>query len=281
MFKDAILDWLGERGNVAQFVSFGLDLRQRYCRLRGFARNHLFSGIEDAVAALFSVAGEAQVNVRTFKPESPQGNPFRTRLSSVASTCSEIADLAKQGYHCICNELVNEADGGISGVAHGNWLEFAPDIFPRDVETQRSCRACRKRFGAQAPRTHLRASARDRLSISAAGRVYPLTVEARRGHRGDRTIIWEVFDNPPPPNSPRILWPNPLSRMIGDKVFGLVLADALGFFVPFTVAVPRRIAPFTFGRATGSQEHWLRTCPREPELQDFSQPIAAGSIHSF
>lgn len=262
MFKDAILDWLGERGNVAQFVSFGVDLRQRYCRLRGFARNHLFSSFEDAVSALFRVSGEGQVNVRTFKPESPQGNPFRTRLSTVGSASSQIAELAKQGYYCICNELVNEADGGISGVAHGDWLEFAPDIFPRDIE-KKEVTALPRALGLKViERVY---GHRPALDYPFKQRVeFTVTVE-RRGHRGDRTIIWEVFDSAPPPNSPRILWPNPFSRMIGDKVFGLVVADALGFLVPFTVVVPRRIAPFTFGRATGSQEHWLRTCPREPE----------------
>ncbi len=262
MFKDAILDWLAERGNVAQFVSFGVDLRQRYSRLRGFARNHLFSSVEDAVSALFSVSGEGQVNVRTFKPEAPQGNPFRTRLSSVDSACSEIADLAKQGYLCICNELVNEADGGISGVAHGNWLEFAPDIFPRDIETKEVAALPRSLGLKVIERVY---GHRPALDYPFKQRVeFTVTVE-RRGHRRDRTIIWEVFDSPPPANSPQTLWPNPFSRMIGDKVFGLVVADALGFLVPFTAAVPRRIAPFVFGRASGSQEYWLRTCPREPE----------------
>ena len=52
--------------------------------------------------------------------------------------------------------------------------------------------------------------------------------------------------------------------MVGDKAFGLVVADALGLLVPFTTVVARRIPVFSFGRATGSQEHWLRTCPPEP-----------------
>lgn len=34
--------------------------------------------------------------------------------------------------------------------------------------------------------------------------------------------------------------------------------------VPRTLAVGRRVAPFGFGRPTGSGERWLRTAPREP-----------------
>jgi hypothetical protein len=34
--------------------------------------------------------------------------------------------------------------------------------------------------------------------------------------------------------------------------------------VPATTVVGRRVAPFRFGRPTGSGERWLRTCPAEP-----------------
>src|SRR4029453_19591588 len=62
----------------------------------------------------------------------------------------------------------------------------------------------------------------------------------------------------------RLTWPNRFSRFLGDKVFGLLVADLLGLPVPATTAVGRRVAPFSFGRPTGSGERWLRTCPAEP-----------------
>ncbi|MDP9207346.1 MAG: hypothetical protein M3O65_02405, partial [Actinomycetota bacterium] len=42
------------------------------------------------------------------------------------------------------------------------------------------------------------------------------------------------------------------------------MADLHGLPVPATTVVGRRVAPFRFGRPTGSGEHWTRTCPAEP-----------------
>jgi len=53
--------------------------------------------------------------------------------------------------------------------------------------------------------------------------------------------------------------------MIGDKTFGLLIAHCLGARVPATTAVTRRLPPFSFGRATGSGENWLRTAPSSQE----------------
>jgi hypothetical protein len=60
-------------------------------------------------------------------------------------------------------------------------------------------------------------------------------------------------------------WPNNFSRFLGDKVFGLLVADSLGLPVPYSRVIPRRIAPFEFGLRTGSGEMWLRTSPRVKE----------------
>ena len=62
----------------------------------------------------------------------------------------------------------------------------------------------------------------------------------------------------------RPAWPNRFSRLLGDKAFGLLVADLLGLAVPATTVVGRRVAPFRFGRPTGTGERWLRTCPAEP-----------------
>ena len=62
----------------------------------------------------------------------------------------------------------------------------------------------------------------------------------------------------------RLTWPNRFSRLLGDKAFGLLVADLLGLPVPATTVVGRRVAPFGFGRPTGGGERWLRTCPAEP-----------------
>jgi hypothetical protein len=261
LFKDQVLDWLAERGNVAQFVSFDPAGVQRFCRLKTFERNHRFDTMEEAIAALFRVAGEGKVNVRSYRPDSPQGNPFRTRLASADEAIREIRTLSAQGLYCICNELVDEKDGGVSGVAHGDWLEIAPDIFPRDVG-HKEVAALPRLLGVKVlERVY---GHRPMIEYPRSQRVEFTVTVSRRGHRAERTLVWEVEDAVPPAGTPRLRWPNPLSRLVGDKAWGLVIADALGFLVPFTTVITRRIPVFSFGRATGSQEHWLRTCPFEP-----------------
>ena len=58
--------------------------------------------------------------------------------------------------------------------------------------------------------------------------------------------------------------------MLGDKVYGLVLADALGFSVPRTNVIARRIPPFTFGQPSGSLQKWVRTAPQVKTPGHFS-----------
>jgi hypothetical protein len=60
-----------------------------------------------------------------------------------------------------------------------------------------------------------------------------------------------------------VRWPNFFSKMIGDKVFGLLVAHQVGLPVPFTIVVNRRVSPFAFGRATETGETWMRTAPLE------------------
>src|SRR6202035_207861 len=60
-------------------------------------------------------------------------------------------------------------------------------------------------------------------------------------------------------------WPNAFSEFIGDKAFGLLLANAIGLRVPRTTVLCRNVAPFTFGDPTGSDVKWLRTSPATPE----------------
>src|SRR5205807_2616616 len=51
--------------------------------------------------------------------------------------------------------------------------------------------------------------------------------------------------------------------LLGDKVFGLLVAHITGLPVPRSTVINRRVAPFTFGRLTGSTEVWMRTSPHE------------------
>lgn len=262
--KDVSLDRLAQKGNVAQFVayapvSFGVE--QTFCRVAGCEPNALFKEPREAVAALLAASAENSVNVRSYAPESPQSKEFVYGLRMIDDVLAVMDRLAGSGLHLIINETVNVADGGVSGVAHGSVLEFSPDDTPRCVEKPDVASLPRGLgmallrtvygFAPDLPDTH----ARVEFSI------HPTKTGWKRSH----TLLWELEEGAEPPVSAVLTWPNRFSRHIGDKVYGLILADLAGAHVPKTEAFCRRVAPFYFGSETGNHERWLRTCPKEQE----------------
>jgi hypothetical protein len=141
-------------------------------------------------------------------------------------------------------------------------VEFAPGDTPRCVEKgdiaalpASLALAVLERVYGFVPTVIGSAESHNRIEFS----VHP----TRRGFSQDHAIVWEIEETNTPEIKQEIRWPNSFSRHLGDKLFGLVLADALGFAVPETLAIPRRFPPFRFGRATKSASgiKWVRTCP--------------------
>jgi len=167
--------------------------------------------------------------------------------------------LARAGLLTIVNETVDIHDGGVSGVAAGDVIEFAPDDTPRAVEEPGAARLPRD------VALHLLATVygfEPELDFPGNLRVEFSLHPRRRGTRTAHTIVWEaetIDDAEYLRVDPR--WPNRFSRFIGDKVFGLLVADAAGLPVPATTVVARRVAPFRFGTSTKSGEVWTRTSP--------------------
>lgn len=261
-FKDAVLDRLSERANVAQFVSFGPDLAQRYSRVNGFAANHDFDTLETAVASLLSASADGSVNVRSFTPENPKSREFIYGLREVEGAVAEVRRLAQSGLYTIINETVNVADGGVSGVAVGDVIEFAPGDTPRCVEKPGTASLPRAE-GLRMLETvyHFAPS----LDYATGERIEFSVHPIRRGFRREHTIIWELEEVGDTGIGADPVWPNIFSRFVGDKAFGLLVADALGAPVPATTVFARAIAPFSFGRPTGTGEFWIRTCPVEQD----------------
>ncbi len=261
-FKDARLDQVATLGNVAQFVSFGPDLRQRFSRISGFAPNHIFNGVPLAVTALLEHSPERRINIRSFKPDDPQGHEFIYGLDSADSAEQHVGRLTHSGLFVIVNETVDVNDGGVSGAAHGDVVEFAPGQTPRVVETGRVVSVGRN-VGERLLRTvygfvpALPKQQGLRIEFS----IHPI----RRGFAHKHTIIWEIQEVPIDYLSSTPKWPNAFSELIGDKTFGLLLANSVGLRVPRTTSLCRHLAPFTFGEPTGSDVKWLRTCPETPE----------------
>jgi hypothetical protein len=261
--KDEMLSRLAAEANVAQFVSFGPgdDLPQRHSCLRGHPPGHRFATAEEAVGALLALAPAGSVNLRSFLAGAPKGGPFSYGLTRRGDVMAVLRARAAEGLHTIANETVDVDDGGVSGVALGGLVEFAPGDTPRSVERPgtvalphgQAVALLRTVYGFT-PDLDDRPGERVEFSL------HPLAAGVRQTH----TIVWEREPVDPVRLASRVTWPNRFSRLLGDKAFGLLVADLLGLPVPATTVVGRRVAPFSFGRPTGSGERWTRTCPAEP-----------------
>ena len=266
--KDERLADLSVRFNVAQFVSFsaGQVPQARYSRIRGRVPDEKFCDVRTAIEALMSViAGSA--NVRSFRPGQDKGNPFPRGLTTVDQVVSTVTSLAADGYTTIVNEAIDPDDGGVSGVALGGVLEFTPFDTPRGVEKpgvvsmphELALRLLKAVYGFQ-PDVPLAEGERIEFSI------HPMRV----GYRHTHTLLWEAERVEGVRLQPLMHWPNRFSRLIGDKVFGLLIAHLLDLPVPATTVVSRRVAPFRFGRPTGTSEFWIRTSPADQQPGKFT-----------
>ncbi|WP_333570864.1 hypothetical protein [Sphingomonas sp.] len=261
--KDRSLDELARFGNVAQFVSFSPDsggLAQTYSRVAGYPANHVFADLSAAVEALLGAAADGTVNVRSYTPDSPRSREFVYGLADVEAVLATVARLSAEGLHLIINETVDIQDGGVSGVVQDGVMEFAPDDTPRCVEKP-GVASLPRDWGAK-------------LLQSIYGFAPELPLDGRtefsihpkpRGWRLTHTLLWEHEGTFAETATATLAWPNRFSNHIGDKAYGLLMADLAGLPVPRTEVIARRVAPFQFGRPTGSNEVWIRTSPRVQE----------------
>jgi hypothetical protein len=264
--KDQSLDELARTGNVAQFVSFAPDaaglLCQQFSRVIGYAPNHDFSSLDAALQMLLRNSVDGTINLRSYAPDNPRSREFVYGLATLEEAILAAKRLAREGLFVIANETVDIQDGGISGVVQGDIIEFAPDDTPRCVE---------KAGVASLPRAWglaiLKAvyGFRPDIDVPYDTRLEFSIHPRPRGYKQSHTLLWEYDKTSVHQAHASLVWPNHFSRHIGDKVFGLLIADYLGLPIPLTTVIGRRVSPFSFGRPTGSFEVWTRTCPQEPE----------------
>lgn len=261
--KDETLDRLAATCNVAQFVSFaptGEGPAQQFCRIADFEANHRFKSVSDAILALFERSSEGTVNVRSFSAHQSQSREFIYGIETAAAAVAAVERMADEGAFTIVNETIDVSDGGVSGVVIGDIVEFRPDMTPRGVEkpgyarlpTHRAIKIFKTIYGVDVDFSHGR---NGRLEFS----LHPRP----RGWKMNNVIFWEHSEDFVPKELVKAEWPNDFSRMIGDKAYGLLMADVNGFPVPRTTVISRRVAPFSFGLPTGHEEIWIRTSPRE------------------
>ncbi|UXS42941.1 hypothetical protein FY150_21070 [Agrobacterium tumefaciens] len=259
--KDQKLDRLAERFNVAQFVSFApspTGPKQEFSRLANFEPNLRFETPAIAVAQLLNRSADGAINIRSFSRFQSQSREFIYGLRSVDDALSALVRISAEGAFTIVNETVDVSDGGVSGVAMGGLVEFRPDATPRGVEKQGfaslpldlASRVLNAVYGFE---VDLKDSCNARIEFS----LHPV----RRGWKQSHILFWEYGELSALPRPVSVSWPNDFSRLLGDKVYGLLIAHCLGFRVPKTVVINRRVAPFTFGTDTGQYDHWIRTSP--------------------
>lgn len=277
MRKDRSLNALAEVGNVAQFVAFepaSGDL-QTHSRVVGFPADYRFDDVRSAAAALLAAAPEGRVNIRSFEPDDPRSREFVYGLATVDDVVATARRLLGEGLYVILNETVDVSDGGVSGVVQGGIVEFAPDDTPRAVEKP-GIVSLPVALGFDLLETVYGF----RPEVPSGGRTEFSIHPKKRGFRSTRTLLWEHEDESLPPVSAPIAWPNRFSRHLGDKLYGLLIAHLLGLKVPRTLAICRKVAPFSFGVSTGGADTWTRTCPVEQEpglfttLRGWTDPFA-------
>lgn len=270
MRKDETLDRLADTINVAQFVAFEPTPdgpSQTYARVFGSNPNQRFANVEEAVSSLFSQSGERSVNVRSYLPHDKQSKEFLYGLKSASEAVEAVRRLTAEGLYTIANETIDVSDGGVSGVVLGDVIEFAPDATPRAVEGSDSASLPRE-IGLAILETVY--GFRPAVDLPSEIRLEFSLHPRPRGWCHGHTIGWEFETVDDFTDEARFVWPNTFSRMIGDKLFGLLVAHQLGLPVPRTLAISRRVAPFSFGSDTGSAEVWLRTSPREQQPGRYS-----------
>lgn len=260
-YKDEVLNYISDSFNVAQFASFTpYELKPRYSRIFGLPPNEQCKTINKTLELLINNSQEKSINIRSFKPGLLKGNPFYYGIKTALEAHELLCKLANDGFYTIVNETIDINDGGVSGVVMNDVIEFSPNDTPKCVEKSGFCSLPRK-LGINIlntvygfiPNLNFRNELRVEFSI------HP----KRRGFQKTNTIIWEVEEVHKHTTDFDINWPNNFSRFIGDKAFGLLIADAFGANVPKATLISRNVKPFIFGKDTGVSEIWLRTCPIE------------------
>lgn len=266
MLKDDLLARLALEHNVAQFVSVDPrgSGRVRHWVVAGSRPTH--DDVDSAIEQLIARSRSGLVNVRTFDPAGHRkSTAFQMGLSSLESVRHVLSEAADQGLLCIVNESIDVKDGGVSGVAMPDVVEFAPDAGPRVVDDAAGAVfSASPKLAASVLRVVYGV---DISNLAGTDRRIEFSVHPKRsGVRMEHVTVWEsgparVDSRATTP----ITWPNAFSRHLGDKAFGLLIGELLGVRVPRTTVLARRVPPFSFGTPTKTGDTWLRTAPRVPQ----------------
>lgn len=248
--------------NIARFISISPDMQVKHLYL---CNNYKYKGnLKECILDLIKLSNLNAVNIRSFSSESMKGNNlvYGKTSEDIDEIIQIIYKNCSENKTSIINETIDINDGGVSGVVLGNIIEFAPNDTPKCVEKPDVCLLDLK-MGLHMLKTVY--GFEPKLKFNENYRVEFSLHPKREGVKKEHTIIWEYEKFKNYKNNIKIKWPNKFSKFIGDKTFGLIVADYLGFNVPYTTVISRNIAPFSFGKKTNLNEKWLRTAPMVKE----------------
>ena len=89
---------------MAQFVSFGPDLKKRFHVIRDFVDGN--DQLPAWIEALLAASTGHSVNVRTFRPGVSKATPFVYGLTSANEVVSRLLSLSDSGFYTIVNETL-------------------------------------------------------------------------------------------------------------------------------------------------------------------------------
>lgn len=245
-------------GNIAQYISVEPNGNIKHIQITN--HNKKETDLKTLIIALIKSARSNAVNIRSFSPTVMKGNKliYNKGLNDIDEIMNQVSQNCKEGKFSIINENIDVNDGGVSGVLLGNVIEFSPKDTPKCVDKDGTC-LLDKKLGYHVLKTVY--GFEPEINFGSEYRVEFSIHPNREGVNQTHTIVWEYELFEDINHSFKITWPNNFSKFIGDKAFGLIIADYLGMNVPFTTVISREVAPFTFGQKTGLIEKWIRTAP--------------------
>lgn len=265
LLKDDKLAFMYEKMdcNIARYVSIAPDMSIRYVNIDA---DYVYKGnLKNCILDLIESSNSKSVNIRSFSLELMKGHSlvYGKQDYEIDEILNVIQKNCNENKYSIINETIDVNDGGVSGVILGNIIEFAPNDTPKCVEKPDIC-FLEKNMGMHLLKTVY--GFEPDCDFGESYRVEFSLHPHREGLRKSHTIIWEYEKFEEYEYDIKIKWPNKFSRFIGDKPFGLIIADYLGFNVPYTTVISRNVPPFSFGQETGLKEKWIRTAPivKEP-----------------